>query len=109
MKGVTSLFVKSIQKVMIRRDIAKIVLRLNLHTERLFSCHRKDCMQDLVLAYFEAIDANNWTKVDDILALAQQDQTLETALCFLHQQIECLSDTPYVRQIMEWRQREKGI
>lgn len=66
-------------------------------------------MQDLVLAYFEAIDADNWAMVDDILAKAQQDQTLEMAICFLHQKLEQLSDTPYVRQIMEWREREKGV
>lgn len=62
-------------------------------------------MQDLVLAYFEAIDANNWDRVDDILSLAQQDEMLSAAIFFLHEKLEIFSDVSYVRQIMQWRER----
>lgn len=66
-------------------------------------------MSDLVLAYFEAIDANNWDRVHDILSLAQQDEMLFVAIWFLHEKLEHLSDTPYVKQIMQWRERERIV
>jgi len=65
-------------------------------------------MNDPVLAYFEAIDAGNWDRVDDILSQAQQDEMLSAAIFFLHEKLEISSDVPYVRQIMKWREREKG-
>lgn len=65
-------------------------------------------MKDTVLSYFEALDANNFDKVQSILREAERDEALWAGISFLHGTIDISSDTPYVRQVIEWRERKQG-
>jgi hypothetical protein len=65
-------------------------------------------MKDTVLSYFEAIDAANFDKVQSILKEAERDEALWTRISFLHGILDISSDTPYVRQVIEWRERKQG-
>lgn len=64
--------------------------------------------QDTVLSYFEALDANNFDKVQSILKEAERDEALWAGISFLHEKLDISSDTPYVRQVIEWRERKQG-
>lgn len=65
-------------------------------------------MKDTVLSYFEALDAGNFDKVQCILEEAQQDPSLDAAIWYLYGNIDISSETPYVRQVIEWRERKQG-
>jgi hypothetical protein len=64
--------------------------------------------KDTILSYFEALDANNFDRAQNILEKAQQDPSLDAAIAFLHETLDTSSDTPYVRQVIEWRERKQG-
>lgn len=64
--------------------------------------------QDIVLSYFEALDANYFDKVQSTLKEAEQDEAPWCAISFLHEKLDISSDTPYVRQVIEWRERKQG-
>lgn len=65
-------------------------------------------MKDTVLSYFEALDAANFDRVQSILEEAQQDPSLDAAIWYLHGKLDISSDTPYVRQVIEWRESKQG-
>lgn len=58
-----------------------------------------DLRVPIILRYFEALDADNWERVDTILQDAQKDRQLEDIILKAHEGLDWESDVPLVQQV----------
>jgi len=59
----------------------------------------EDLIHPTILKYFEALDADNWERVDTILEEAQKDKKLEDSILKAHEGLDWDSDVPLVQQV----------
>jgi hypothetical protein len=60
---------------------------------------KNDLRYPIVLRYFEALDADNWSRVAGILSVAEKDKSLEDAILKAHEGLDYESDVSLVQQV----------